>query len=306
MAANPFRSLADAWDRLVGSDAEPSGLSAWLAGYRARRTFHAATLGPDVQLFGRPVLHVDPSATLQIGSGVRISARAARTRIEVGPGATLQIGSGAVLDDAALLQAYGRVLIGDNASVGFGVAILDDEGVPGHDPAPVLIGAEARIGARATVLRGVRIGRGAVVAAGALVTEDVPAGATVAGVPAVVVKAASAPPAPVETPVEQAAEASPADAKAASAAPAEPAPLASAQDIGAQGDGAAKPVPEADAVIVRPAPPKPTLAAAMPKPTAAKPAPQPVATPAPSVAASEPTEEDDAVPVWPPHAKLRA
>ena len=44
------------------------------------------------------------------------------------------------------------------------------------------------IGANAVVLEGVRVGEGAVVAAGSVVTEDVPAGAVVAGSPAKVIK----------------------------------------------------------------------------------------------------------------------
>ena len=44
------------------------------------------------------------------------------------------------------------------------------------------------IGANAVVLEGVRIGKDAVVAAGAVATEDVPAGAVVAGSPAKVIK----------------------------------------------------------------------------------------------------------------------
>lgn len=44
------------------------------------------------------------------------------------------------------------------------------------------------IGANAVVIEGIRIGKGAVVAAGAVVIEDVPAGAVVAGSPARVVK----------------------------------------------------------------------------------------------------------------------
>lgn len=49
---------------------------------------------------------------------------------------------------------------------------------------PVWIGAEAMIGAGAIILPGVRIGAGARVAANSLVSRDVPAGSTVAGVPA--------------------------------------------------------------------------------------------------------------------------
>lgn len=46
------------------------------------------------------------------------------------------------------------------------------------------IGEDCWIGARAVILPGVRIGDGAVVGAGALVTRDVPGGSTVGGVPA--------------------------------------------------------------------------------------------------------------------------
>lgn len=54
---------------------------------------------------------------------------------------------------------------------------------------PITIGPNVWIGAAATVLPGVNIGEGAVVAAGAVVTRDVPAATLVAGVPAAVVRA---------------------------------------------------------------------------------------------------------------------
>lgn len=55
-------------------------------------------------------------------------------------------------------------------------------------PAPIRIGKKVWIGANATVVPGVSIGDGAVIAAGAVVTKDVPARTVVAGVPAKVVK----------------------------------------------------------------------------------------------------------------------
>lgn len=51
-------------------------------------------------------------------------------------------------------------------------------------PAPVVIEQRTWLGANVTVLPGATIGAGAIVAAGSVVTKDVPAGATVAGVPA--------------------------------------------------------------------------------------------------------------------------
>ena len=54
-------------------------------------------------------------------------------------------------------------------------------------PAPIHIGKSVWLGSHVTVLPGITIGDGAIVAAGAVVTKDVPAGTTVAGVPAQII-----------------------------------------------------------------------------------------------------------------------
>lgn len=53
---------------------------------------------------------------------------------------------------------------------------------------PVCIGNHVWIGQRAMILKGVSIGDGAIIAAGAVVTRDVPAGCLAAGVPAKVIR----------------------------------------------------------------------------------------------------------------------
>jgi acetyltransferase-like isoleucine patch superfamily enzyme len=53
---------------------------------------------------------------------------------------------------------------------------------------PVVIKRNAWIGAGATILPGVTVGENAIVAAGAVVSKDVPANTVVAGVPAKVIK----------------------------------------------------------------------------------------------------------------------
>lgn len=57
-----------------------------------------------------------------------------------------------------------------------------------HEFLPVVIGADVWIGARATVLDGIEVGHGAIIAAGAVVTKNVPPYAVVGGVPAKIIK----------------------------------------------------------------------------------------------------------------------
>ena len=101
----------------------------------------------------------------------------------------VQIGANTVINRDVLLDGRMGLVIGDNVSVSEGVAIFTLE----HDPnspdfanrgAPVRIADRAFIGARAIILPGVTVGEGAVVAAGAVVTHDVPPYTIVGGVPA--------------------------------------------------------------------------------------------------------------------------
>lgn len=55
-------------------------------------------------------------------------------------------------------------------------------------PSPPVIGNDVWIGSKATILQGVTVGNGAIIAAGAVVTKDVPSYAIVGGVPAKVIK----------------------------------------------------------------------------------------------------------------------
>lgn len=105
----------------------------------------------------------------------------------------IRIGSHCVLNKNVLLDGRGGILaIGDNVDIAQEAVIW----TLGHDPhddyhrnkgGPVSIGDYAWIGHRSVIMPCVTIGRGAVVAAGAIVTKDVPAMAIVAGVPAKVI-----------------------------------------------------------------------------------------------------------------------
>lgn len=87
------------------------------------------------------------------------------------------------------------VEIGQGTQIAWGVTISDHDfhrtytdGVENPETEPVRIGRNVWIGMDAKILKGVEIGDNAVVAAGALVTRNVPAAAMVAGVPARIIK----------------------------------------------------------------------------------------------------------------------
>jgi acetyltransferase-like isoleucine patch superfamily enzyme len=110
------------------------------------------------------------------------------------------VGPGVTLGDNVKVQNYGLVYepaqVGDGAFIGPAVVLTNDLRPRSVDPSGkqkrggdwhavgVVIGAGASIGARAVCVAPVRIGRWAMVGAGAVVTEDVPDFALVVGVPA--------------------------------------------------------------------------------------------------------------------------
>lgn len=94
------------------------------------------------------------------------------------------IGEGTMIDMNAVLG--GRATVGKNCHIGAGTVLAGVIEPP--SATPVIIEDDVLIGANAVVLEGVRIGKGAVIAAGAIVLSDVPAGAVVAGNPGKIIK----------------------------------------------------------------------------------------------------------------------
>lgn len=104
----------------------------------------------------------------------------------------LVLGSDVYISENCFFDLTDRIVVGDRATLSFGVRILT-HGDPVHSHlkdkyprniAPVVIEQDAWVCAYAMLLPGVRIGRNSVVAAGSVVTKDVPEGSFVAGVPA--------------------------------------------------------------------------------------------------------------------------
>lgn len=121
-----------------------------------------------------------------------------RDRVKIGDQAVImmgavinigsEIGNGTMIDMNAVLGA--RATIGANCHIGAGAVIAGVLEPP--SATPVIIEDDVLVGANCVILEGVRVGKGAVVAAGSIVTKDVAPGMVVAGSPARVVKAKDA------------------------------------------------------------------------------------------------------------------
>lgn len=109
-----------------------------------------------------------------------------------GAPAILSIGACCSLGDRTQIHCCERVSIGDHVLISWDCNILENnfhtttDG--GIQSAPIVIGDRVWIGCRAIILAGVTIGEGSIVAAGSVVTRDVPPGTLVAGNPAKVIR----------------------------------------------------------------------------------------------------------------------
>ncbi len=105
---------------------------------------------------------------------------------------SVKIGRNVFINSNLLAMARGGITIEDNVQIAANVQLISNN----HDPydlqvltcKPVLIRESAWIGAGATILPGVCVGRHAVVGAASVVTKDVPDYAVVVGSPAKVIK----------------------------------------------------------------------------------------------------------------------
>ncbi len=140
-------------------------------------------------------------AGTRIGSGAIVGEQAyVRERAVIGAGTV--VGRGSVIDNDVPIGERVRIqtnvylaagsVVEDDVFVGPGVITSNDDTMGRHaagvGPSGALLRRACRVGAGAVLVPGVEIGEEAFVAAGAVVTKDVPARAVVMGVPARVVR----------------------------------------------------------------------------------------------------------------------
>lgn len=166
---------------------EPSGVESRLRGYLVQ----VAARGARTRV-GRGVEIVGPE-NVRLGRDVSLLGNAYVNA--TGPRGHVVIGDETHLDQFCVLYGQGGLTIGRGCAIASGVTIYSQTNQYAAEPtarvidqpvvyAPVTIGDDVWIGARAVILPGVTVGDHAVVAAGAVVRDDVPPWAIVAGVPA--------------------------------------------------------------------------------------------------------------------------
>jgi len=158
----------------------------------ARIRLRGTLMGRRVTLRGRPAVTNDGRMTF--GDRVRLVSTVARLELVTLPGGHLEIGDNVFINYGSSLVASSHVRVGNDCLIGTHVMVMDCDFHRVEDKSwdtsgtPILIEDRVWLGNRSMVLKGVRIGHDSVVAAGSVVTRDVPPRTVVAGVPAVVVR----------------------------------------------------------------------------------------------------------------------
>ena len=124
-----------------------------------------------------------------VGEGLRIE-----TPFYTDFGKNIRVGSHVFINAGCKFQDQGGITIGDGAFIGHNVVLATlDHGIAPEQrhilyPAPIRIGNDVWIGANAVVTKGVAIGDRSIIAAGAVVTHDIPADVIAGGIPAKVIR----------------------------------------------------------------------------------------------------------------------
>ena len=217
MAADDFRTYRNAMRGLRG--AGETSRTAFYGGVLRHRLLarRSIWIGSRTIIEGAERITVSPGGALRVGLGsFGLTSAEDASVIRIRPGASfacegvvslqrgirvvvdggrLQIGSGTSINGLGTrILCKESVTIGAGCSISWDVQILDNDfhtltvkAVAQPATAPVVVGDHVWIGTRAVVLKGVTLGDGSVIAAGAIVTRDVPPGTIAAGIPARVV-----------------------------------------------------------------------------------------------------------------------
>ncbi|MFD3811653.1 acyltransferase [Rhodococcus sp. NPDC058639] len=199
---NNYGKSADLIAKALGKTGRLVGQSLW----QRHLINKGVNVGLHVQIIGRPIVTVHSSSVIIIRDRAVLCSRSEYTALGIAKpvilrtlaaGASIEIGHNVGLSGTVICSAS-SVSIGDNCLIGADVTIADTDFHPispatGRRNAPlpgartedrICIGSDVFIGAGTHVLKGVRIGSGAVVGTRSVVTRDIPPMTIAAGNPA--------------------------------------------------------------------------------------------------------------------------
>jgi len=148
-------------------------------------------LGRLVSVNGKPI--IGNLGEMTFADEVRIWSNIERSKLYTGKSGKLFVGRNSRINGVHI-DARELIHIGDTVQIGPYTIIMDSDfhDLKDHSKdgpsSPIYIEDDVWIATRVTILKGVRIGKGSVIAAGAIVTKDIPPYSVAAGTPARVVK----------------------------------------------------------------------------------------------------------------------
>jgi acetyltransferase-like isoleucine patch superfamily enzyme len=151
-------------------------------------------VGEKSQVYRGAIVKIWKGGSIEIGSGAEIMFGV----VILTYGGRITIGKNCSINPYSVIYGHGGVTIGDNVLIAGGTMIIPNNHIykdvqtpialQGNDSKGIVIEDDVWIGHGCTILDGVRIGRGSVVAAGAVVNENVEPYSVVGGVPARLIK----------------------------------------------------------------------------------------------------------------------
>lgn len=141
---------------------------------------------------GKGVRVLHKNASIEVGRKVQLHRSVKLSAWGSEGFSQIIIGDNTAIGDRTEIHAGKRVEIGSGCNISWDVCIMDRDyhkfNSPTEEIKPVKIEDNVWIGCNCLILKGVTVGKGAVVAAGSVVTKDVPPGVLVGGNPAKVLK----------------------------------------------------------------------------------------------------------------------
>lgn len=134
------------------------------------------------------ILRMDKNSRLIINGGFQFMYG---SDIILFSGAELKLGKNSYINSDCKVRCHKRIEIGNDCAISHDFTVMDSDAhfIDMQEATkPVTIGNHVWIGTRVTILKGVHIGDGAVIAAGSVVAKDIPAGSLAGGIPAKVIR----------------------------------------------------------------------------------------------------------------------